>query len=269
MSDGELNRLEQEVEQARTRLTADLERLRAPETFASFKQAVVHEVRSSKDEWIEEGKAIATDRMRQVVEDLKSRAAANPVAAAAIGAGLLWHLSRRPPITSLLIGAGVFSLLRTDPRQPSAIEPWVSRARDAGEVASEKASRLSSAARDAAEAASDKVSQWTSAARGAGEAASEKVSAWTSAARDAATQASAAGSVATENLRSWTAQSTDAAEANLTDLAGRTGELARQTRREARRWTEDAERRDAVLFGAAAAALAAALGIAYQRRAAG
>src|SRR5690349_16487635 len=138
MTDGELNRLEQEVELARTRLTVDLERLRAPETFASFKQTVVDEVRTSKDEWIEQGKTIATDRMRQVVDDLKNRAAANPLAAAAIGAGLLWHLSRRPPITSLLIGAGVFGLLRTDPRQPSAIEPWVSRAREAGEIASEK-----------------------------------------------------------------------------------------------------------------------------------
>jgi hypothetical protein len=233
MTDGELNRLEQEVEQARTRLTVDLERLRAPETFASFKQAVVHEVSASKDEWIEEGKAIATDRMRQIVDDLKNRAAANPLAAAAIGAGLLWHLSRRPPITSLLIGAGVFGLLRTDPGQPSAIEPWVSRARDAGEVAS------------------------------------EKVSQWRSAARDAATQAAAAGGVAKESAQSWAAQSTDMAQERLTDLADRTSALADRTRRDARRWTEDAERRDAVLFGAAAAALAAALGIAYQRRAAG
>ena len=196
MTDGELNRLEQEVEQARTRLTVDLERLRAPETFASFKQAVVHEVSASKDEWIEEGKAIATDRMRQIVDDLKNRAAANPLAAAAIGAGLLWHLTRRPPITSLLIGAGVFGLLRTDPGQPSAIEPWVSRARDAGEVASEKVSQWSSAARDVGEAASEKVSQWSSVAREASEAASEKVSQWRSAAQDAATQAAAAGGVA-------------------------------------------------------------------------
>jgi hypothetical protein len=221
-----------EVEQARTRLTADLERLRAPETFASFKQAVVDEVRTSKDEWIEEGKAIATDRMRQVVDDLKSRAGANPLATAAIGAGLLWHLSRRPPITSLLIGAGVFGLLRTDPRRPSAIEPWVSRARDAGQVAS------------------------------------EKVSQWSSAARDAATQVTASGSVAKENVRSWAAHSTEMTEGKLTDLAGRTSELAQQARREARRGTEDAERHDAVLFGVAAAALAAALGI-TQRRAAG
>ena len=269
MTDGELNRLEQEVELARTRLTVDLERLRAPETFASFKQTVVDEVRTSKDEWIEQGKAIAADRMRQVVDDLKNRAAANPLAAAAIGAGLLWHLSRRPPITSLLIGAGVFGLLRTDPRQPSAIEPWVSRAREAGEVASDKVSQLRSAARDAGEAASEKVSQWSSVAREAGEAASEKVSQWRSAAQDAATQAAAAGGVAAESAQSWAAQSTDMAQAKLGDLAYRTSALADRTRREARRWTEDAERRDTVLFGAAAAALAAALGIAYQRRAAG
>ena len=233
MTDGELNRLEQEVEQARTRLTADLERLRAPETFASFKQTVVDEVRTSKDEWIEKSKSIATDRVRHVVEDLKSRAAANPLAAAAIGAGLLWHLSRRPPITSLLIGAGVFGLLRTDPRQPSSIEPWVSRAREAQQTAS------------------------------------EKVSQWSSSARETASQVSAAGSVAQDSVRNWVAQSAETAGAKLSDLAGHTSKLAEQTRRQARSWTEEAEQRDAMLLGAAAAALATAVGIAYQRRAAG
>ena len=132
MSDGELNRLELEVEDARARLAADLNRLRAPETFAEFKRTFVDEVNHSKDEWIEQGKAIASDRARHLLEDLKSRAAANPVAAAAIGAGLLWHLTRRPPITSLLVGAGVFSLLRTDPRQPSSIAPVVAQASRTG-----------------------------------------------------------------------------------------------------------------------------------------
>ena len=74
MSDGELNRLELEVEDARARLAADLNRLRAPETFAEFKRAVVDEVSHSKDEWIEQGKAIATDRARHLLDDLKRRA---------------------------------------------------------------------------------------------------------------------------------------------------------------------------------------------------
>jgi hypothetical protein len=266
MTDGELNRLEQEVELARTRLTTDLELLRAPETFASFKQTVVDEVRSSKDEWIEQGKSIATDRIRNVIDDLKHRAAANPLAAAAIGAGLLWHLSRRPPITSLLIGAGVFSLMRTDPRQPSSVGPWVSRARDAGEAASEKVSQWSSAARDVGEVAAEKVSQWGSAAREAGEVAAEQVSQLRSAARDAATQLTAAGTAVKENVGHWAAQSSETVGGKVSDLAVRTGELAEQTRREAHRWTEDTERRDALLFGAAAVALAAAVGMASQRR---
>ncbi len=230
MSDGDLNRLEQEVEAARSRLTADLDRLRAPETFASFKQTVVDEVRSSKDEWIEEGKAIASDRVRHVIDDLKSRAAANPVAAAAIGAGLLWHLSRRPPITSLLIGAGVFGLLRTDPRTPSSIEPWIARAQEARQTAAQKISELSAAA------------------------------------REAATQVSTAGAAAKEKVQDLTARSAEVADAKLTQLKSRAGDLANETRRGVRSWNEDGDHRDAVLLGAAAAALAAALGVAYQRR---
>ena len=52
MTSGELNRLEREVEEARHRLTADLDRLRAPDTFSSFKDDLVSEARNAKDEWI-------------------------------------------------------------------------------------------------------------------------------------------------------------------------------------------------------------------------
>ena len=51
MTSGELNRLEREVEEARHRLTADLDRLRAPDTFSSFKDDLVSEARNAKDEW--------------------------------------------------------------------------------------------------------------------------------------------------------------------------------------------------------------------------
>src|SRR4026208_651381 len=47
--------------------------------------------------------------------DLKARAAANPSAALAIGAGLAWRLVKHPPIATALIGAGAPSLWRTNP----------------------------------------------------------------------------------------------------------------------------------------------------------
>jgi hypothetical protein len=150
-----------------------------------------------------------SERIQHVTDDLKSRAAANPLAAAAIGAGLLWHLSRHPPITPLLIGAGIFGLLRTDPRQPSAIEPWVSRAQQAGQTAS------------------------------------ETLSDWSAAAGETATQIGTAGLAAKDRLQDWAEQATDTARSAVADVGAE---------------------RNSVLLAAAATALAAALGIAWQRR---
>jgi hypothetical protein len=194
MKDSSLSELEHKVEAARMRLTADLERLRAPDTFATFKQ---------------ESKALVTEQFRHVTDDLKSRAAANPLAAAAIGAGLIWHLSRHPPITPLLIGAGVFGLLRTDPRQPSAVDPWVSKAQQVGHTAS------------------------------------EKLSDWSAAAAEAATQIGTASQAAKDTLQNWAEQASDTGRSAAAEVGAE---------------------RDSILLAAAAAALAAALGIAYQRR---
>lgn len=233
MSDGELNRLELEVEDARARLAADLNRLRAPETFAEFKRAVLDEVNHSKDEWIEQGKAIATDRTRHLLDDLKRRAAANPVAAAAIGAGLLWQLARRPPITSLLVGAGVFSLLRTDPQQPSSVAPVIAQAQ--------------------------RVSETTS----------EKLSEWSAAASEGATQVSAAAGSVKETVSGWVDRSRETAGDVATEVRNRAGNVAANLARGARAWNPDNdEQRDSMLLGMAATALVAALGLAYQRRAA-
>jgi hypothetical protein len=60
MTTGELNRLEREVEEARNRLTADIDRLRAPDTISSFKNDLVSEARDSRDEWIGKTKDAAT-----------------------------------------------------------------------------------------------------------------------------------------------------------------------------------------------------------------
>jgi hypothetical protein len=232
MSDGELNRLELEVEDARARLAADLNRLRAPETFAEFKRTFVDEVNHSKDEWIEQGKVIATDRARRLLEDLKSRAAANPVATAAIGAGLLWHLIRRPPITSLLVGAGVVSLLRTDPRQPSAVAPAAAQAQQVSDATL------------------------------------EKLSEWCAAASEAANQVSAAAGSVKKTVGGWIDRSRETAGDISTEVSNSTGNVAGNFAQAARAWSpNNDEQRDSLLLGMAATALVAALGIAYQRRA--
>src|SRR4029079_6316398 len=96
----ELANLEREVELARARLAGNLSTLVSADTYSEFKEDVGDQARS----------AIA-----KIVENLKARAAANPAAALAIGAGVTWRLLQRPPITPTLIGAGLISLLRTTP----------------------------------------------------------------------------------------------------------------------------------------------------------
>ena len=219
MTSGELNRLEREVEEARHRLTADLDRLRAPDTFSSFKDDLVSEARNAKDEWTQ-----------RLIEEVKNRAAANPIATAAIGAGLLWHLVRHPPITSLLVGAGVFSLVRTNPQQPSVSADMISQAGDVARSVTEKVAEWGS---DATEVTGEFAGS-----------AKEKVSEWTAQSRDAA--------------RDGISNVTSTAE----DLTGRVTQVVGEV-------INDDRARDGLLLGAATLAIAAAVGLAYQRRASG
>jgi hypothetical protein len=69
------------VECARARLTNNLSTLCSVDTYTAFKEA-----RSA---------------LPRIVKNVKARAAANPAAALAIGAGLTWRVIQRPPITPL------------------------------------------------------------------------------------------------------------------------------------------------------------------------
>src|SRR3954464_2903377 len=162
MSDAELNALERDVEQARARFADDLARLRSPSTLARFKDDAWAEASDTKDELVAKTKEAAKDGAQRLFTELKERAAANPVAALAIGAGLAWRLVHRPPVATLLVGMGVVGLLRTSPaRSP---EPYIGLhdedprlryrhgANEAGLVAR---------AGDLAEAVKEKVQDWT------------------------------------------------------------------------------------------------------------
>ncbi|MGA7773075.1 MAG: hypothetical protein WCA25_09040, partial [Pseudolabrys sp.] len=92
---------EHEVEQSRTKLTEDLAVLCSPKTLAAFTDDLKQEAFARRDD---------------VWEKIKVRAASNPAAVAAIGAGLAWRLFQKPPISSALIGLGLFSLWKTQPR---------------------------------------------------------------------------------------------------------------------------------------------------------
>jgi hypothetical protein len=131
MSAAELNALEREVELTRAKFANDLARLRSPHNIAEFKEALWARARETKD---------------GIVADLKARAAANPAAVAALAAGVAWRLFHRPPIATLLVGLGLFGLLRTLPSQADYAqaeeffdpEEWSSRASGLADAAKQK-----------------------------------------------------------------------------------------------------------------------------------
>src|SRR5881392_2696328 len=155
MSDSDLNTLERDVEQARARFAADLARVRSPTNLAHLKNDLFAQARETKDEFLERTTEAARDTTQKVLHDVKERALANPAAALAIGAGLVWRFARHPPIASLLIGLGLVSLLRTSPQSEQA------RGAAARHMA-EAASR----ARELADGARQKVGKWTDHASG-------------------------------------------------------------------------------------------------------
>jgi hypothetical protein len=158
MTDANLDLLERDVEAARDRLADDVARLRHPAVLSSFRSDVLARAGSLKDELLQQASASASRTAGTIWSDLKSRAAANPGAAFAIGAGLVWHFARHPPVTTLLVGLGLSSLMRTSPSsEPS---PIVTRAAELAGTVDEKAREWSEDARDAVATAGEKTDEW-------------------------------------------------------------------------------------------------------------
>jgi hypothetical protein len=97
---------------------------------------------------------------------------------------------------------------------------------------------------------------------------SEKLSEWSAAANEAATQAGAAAASVKETISDWVDRSRETAEDVATEVDNRAGNVDGNFARGVRAWSpHNEEQRDSLLLGVAATALAAALGIASQRRA--
>ncbi len=117
MRDANIRRLELEVETARAKLATDLSMLRSPAAYADFRASLKQDAEEVKDLIVDQAKSTTQSTLQGMVDDLKAKAAANPAATLAIGAGIAWRAIHHPPIATALIGAGLFSLLRT-PRSP-------------------------------------------------------------------------------------------------------------------------------------------------------
>jgi hypothetical protein len=220
-----LSLLELQVEEARAKLASDLAILRSPQTYREFG---------------EELKSDAKSAVQRAIDDVKARAAANPSAALAIGAGLAWRLVKHPPIATALIGAGVLSLWRTTPARINE-DDYLKTAQQ----------RLGEQVSDAAETVKDYAAEQVVAGR-------EKVSAYAETARERVQEvAASAAEQAAETLE----QARDAA----THIPDKAVNAAQRATHQFGRAVADEGVRNQILLGAAGLAVAAALGIAYRR----
>jgi ElaB/YqjD/DUF883 family membrane-anchored ribosome-binding protein len=119
----EVDALERDVEVARARLVNRVAQLKAP-PLSGVKDELVADATEYKDEVIDSAKQKLTDTIDGFMSDIKRRAADNPVAVAAIGAGIAWKLWQKPPITTLLVGAGVAALFGRSSVREIDVDPY-------------------------------------------------------------------------------------------------------------------------------------------------
>ncbi len=291
MTDPSLHELERDVEATRARLARNLRTLRSPTAHAEFTEAVKQDAFAAKDELVERTRSAAQDRINDWVDAVKARAAENPAAVLAIAAGIGWRMIRNPPIATALIGVGLFSLLRGNapPATGRSNEEYVDRAKarlrqQSDELAAgiaEQANAVAAAAMQKAEQwseqgqtalregtaqAADKIQQWREQAQAALRTGTDKLEDWSGEARDALRQGSAQAAD--------TAVATAAAASNRLDAAWRESRYsttqavrrAADTASELQARASSPDVTDRLLLGAAGAAVAAALGVALQRR---
>ena len=221
-----LARLEYEVEEARAKLAHDLALLRTTQTYREFGEDLKSEAQSA---------------VRRVLDDLKSRAAANPTAVLAIGAGIGWRLFKHPPISSALIGLGVLGLWRTKSMHVNE-----------GDFLTTAQGRLKEQVGEAMATAKDYAVETADSAR-------EKATSYARSARDSIRElAASAAETASEAVG-------DAREA-ASEIPDQAIYAAERTASQVGRAIADDNFRDQLLLGAAGLAVTAALGIAYRRR---
>jgi hypothetical protein len=189
------------------------------------------------DQVVGKAKESASAAVRDLWSEVKARAAANPAAALALGAGLAWRLMHRPPIASALVGIGLLSLWRTDPRHPAAGADLAARSAEFFQTAAGKAE-------DASAVLHERAGQVRSAA---GE--------WMDSAAEAVGNAVQASQETFETVRQRGQEMLPVAADGAKAVMDRLGDFS-----------PSVKERDQILLGAAALALAAAVGVAAQRR---
>jgi hypothetical protein len=243
MSNPDVQELLHDVEHARAKLADNLSRLRAPSTHAEFTSALKEEAINAKGLLIEKTKSGVRSTFEGLAANLKAKAAANPAAALAIGAGIAWRLYQRPPIATALIGTGLISLLRTAPTATNGqTGDYLSHA---AERLTEQVSDVGGMIKEEAVAAVDAIKGQTAIlAKTANERLGQLADPAQGLVQNAVPNAGAHAAFSAEQL----------------------SHVAENVSRPVQNVLSDQESRDKLLLGVAGAAVVAALGIAFQRR---
>jgi hypothetical protein len=225
-----------------------------------------HEALDTKDAVVAQAKEAVQSKLTDFVEDMKAKAAANPAAALTIGAGIAWQFIRNPPIATALIGAGLYSLWRTNAAHANGHDTdyYLQRGK---ERLKEQVADLGSSAMDVATDVGKAVSVKTDEVIGV---AKDKIQDWS---RDVADGALAVGS----SVKAQAESVAGAARRTVQDLSYQaeharvratavTNEMVRDTLTTGEDLITKVGTRDNVLLGVAGLAVAAALGMAYQKR---
>jgi F0F1-type ATP synthase membrane subunit b/b' len=278
----EVDALERDVEAARARLVNRVAQLKAP-PISGVKDELVADATEYKDEVIDSAKQKVTDAIDGFVSDVKRRAADNPVAVAAIGAGLAWRLWQKPPIATLLVGAGVAALFGRsnvreidvdpyDPDRPSGYVPGGVAGYGYGTARGAVEQKVIGGATVAAETAREKVSELRAKANELKDSAIRSAGELTDRARESAAElrdnaVRSAGELmgsarhSADQLRNETVRSSGAAVDTLSSYA----RDARSRIQPTREYAEDVVRDNGVYLGFAALAVGAAAGIGFMQ----
>ena len=174
----------------------------------------------------------------RILDDLKARIAANPSAALAIGAGIGWRLLKHPPIATALIGTGLLSLWRTTPVYVDEKDYLTTAQQRLGEQVSEAAETTKDFAAETVGSVQEKASEYAQAVQ--------------------------------EKMHGLASSAVEQAAQRLEQAGEAARHFPDQAKTAARRATarlRDENVRDQLLLGVAGLAVAAALGVTYQRRA--
>jgi hypothetical protein len=252
-----LHQCEHDVQVARAKLADDLATLGDPTTLESFTRSLKRTALDTKDELVGRAKENVRSTATSVVEDLKARAAANPAAALTIGAGLAWQFLRNPPIATVLIGTGLYSLFRTHgPHVPEGSFVQHAKAR-LGEQASELTESAADLASGATKAMAGRVGEIA-------ESAKNNVRAFADETKATVTNAGAAVKVKAESASDTTRRLMHDVRDGIGNVAYAVQDLTEDER--AMNPAPPGEARDKILLGIAGLAVAAALGMAVQKR---